>query len=744
MREKIFDFFSFASSRFPITTLVITFIIFLLAMNAASNVKYAQGYDTYFSKEHKEFKQYKLFSKDFGTTMASVYIFIKGDDVVNYETFEFMLKLGKALSAIDGVGEVKSPAHSIYNRLGYLPSDESELSELAFEYGSFYLPKKSFALMELEITAPQDKFETLSKEIERKIAFYPPPPGVTVEATGNPMIRYQVTQSIKGSMETMGIAAVILMVSILVIVFREVVTSKKYLLLPLLISILTATMAFGLMPVLGIPLTETTNAFFPVLIGLSIEYAAQFQSRYEEERRNGITPVQAATAAVKSVGVALSLAMITTVIGFLSMVFSGVPSLSWFGILSAIGLVIAYILSLTFLPSILVITDRTDREKVRVRKPGITDKGLKAAARTARHPSAVLVLTLLVIVAGFYGYSNVSLQTDFFKYIPQDLPAMRKFNELQRLVGSQDRIIAVFETDGVDFDTVNEINGLAKYVTSSEPRITRYSDLTTLFMRFGKLPENEEEFQKFMELLPEDNIKRYVAGSTMAVYFTVAPMDWLEFRKLYDRVREEIDFYGTGYGYYLTGDVVLKMFVADLIVNGQNRMTIASFILVFLLLLVVYRSVSRAVVPLLPITTVIAVTGGVMYLFGIERTLISASLNSLTIGLGIDFSIHVMERYLEERRRGLSPEKAVEVTVENIGKAILTSGLTMAGGFAAMLVSPFPIMANFGMVSVLAIVFSLIAALTIVPAFLVFTERFNSRINTKLNSLREKQKSEAA
>jgi hypothetical protein len=515
------------------------------------------------------------------------------------------------------------------------------------------------------------------------------------------------------------------------------VTSKKYLLLPLLISILTATMAFGLMPLLGIPLTETTNAFFPVLIGLSIEYAAQFQSRYEEERRNGVRPVQAATATVKSVGVALSLAMITTVIGFLSMVFSGVPSLSWFGILSAIGLVIAYILSLTFLPSILVVTDRTDREKVQKRELGVTDKGLKIAARTARYSSAVLLITAIVIVSSYYGYSNVNLQTDFFKYIPQDLPAMRKFNELQSLVGSQDRIIAVFETDGVNFDTVNEINNLAKYVTSSEPRITDYADLTTLFFRFGKQPENEEEFYKFMELVPEDNVKRYVAGSTMAIYFTVAPMDWLEFRELYDRVKEEIDFYGAGYGYYLTGDVVLKMFVADLIVNGQNRMTIASFILVFLLLLVVYRSISKAVVPLLPITTVIAVTGGVMYLFGIERTLISASLNSLTIGLGIDFSIHVMERYLEERRKGLSPEKAVEVTVENIGKAILTSGLTMAGGFAAMLVSPFPIMANFGVVSVLAIVFSLIAALTIVPAFLVFTERFN-------NNLREKQKPAAA
>jgi hypothetical protein len=584
--------------------------------------------------------------------------------------------------------------------------------------------------MELEITASYDKYNQIAKEIERKLEVTPKPVGVVVEATGNPVVRYQVNQAISGSMKVMGMAAVILMILILVAIFRGVVKKKRFLMLPLLISIFTAVMVYGLMPVLGIPLTEVTNAFFPVLIGLSIEYAAQFQNRFEEEMNKGFSSIAAACNAIKSVGVALSLAMITTVIGFLSMVFSGVPALSWFGFLSAIGLVIAYLLSLTFLPAILVTLEKEKREATKeIKRRDVLDEVLNLLAKgTTKNPTAVLLITFLLVTTGYYGYANVGLQTDFYKYIPQDLPAMRKMNELQQLVGGSDRIIAVIETDEVSLEFLDEIDEMSRYIVSSEPKITDYSSLTTLIRMYnGEIPDNQLELSYLLERIPPEQTQRYLSGNTMAIYFTVSPMDWIEFRDLYERTIDEINFFGLAEGYYLTGDVVLKMFIADLIVNGQNKMTIASFVLVFLLLLVVYRSIRNAVVPLLPITTVIVLVGAMMYAFGMYRTLISASLNSLTIGLGIDFSIHVMERYFEERRLGRQPKEAVEITVSNIGKAIMTSGLTMAGGFAAMMVSPFPIMRDFGLVSVVAIILSLLAALTLVPAFLVTTERFRKR-----------------
>jgi len=725
--EKIFEFFSRIVSKYPFAIVIVVILLFMAGMEMSQNVKMDQGYKTYFSKEHKEFRQSELFSKDFGTSIANAYIFVKSEDVVNYEIFEYMLKLEDSISGIDGIGQIKSAARSVVNRFGYLPNDENVLRDYVYEYASFYVPKKSFALIEIEITAPTDRYDQIAKELERKLELVPKPAGVVVEATGNPVVRYQVNQAISGSMMRMGMAAIVLMVLILIVVFRGVVEKKRFLMLPLLISIFTTVMVYGLMPILGIPLTDVTNAFFPVLIGLSIEYAAQFQSRFEEEMRKGFTSVKAAVNSIRSVGVALSLAMITTVIGFLSMVFSGVPALSWFGFLSAIGLVIAYLLSLTFLPAILIIAEKGRRGEVEAeKKKDVMGSVLRIMARkTTKRPKTILAVTLILVSVGYYGYSNVGLLTDFYKYIPQDLPAMRKMNELESIVGSSDRIIAVIETDELNADFINRIDSLSKYVVSSEPKITDYSSIATLLRMYnnGRLPESQLELQALLDRIPPEQMQKYMSGNTIAIYFTVASMDWLEFRDLYERAKEEIEFFGLSEGFFLTGDVVLKMFVADLIVNGQNRMTLASFVLVTILLLVVYRSVRNAVVPLLPITTTIILVGALMYISGMYRSLVSASLNSLTIGLGIDFSIHVMERYLEERKLGRSPEEAVEITVSNIGKAIMTSGLTMAGGFAAMMVSPFPIMRDFGIVSVVAILISLFAALTLVPAFLITTEK---------------------
>ncbi|WP_456467758.1 MMPL family transporter [Archaeoglobus sp.] len=106
----------------------------------------------------------------------------------------------------------------------------------------------------------------------------------------------------------------------------------------------------------------------------------------------------------------------------------------------------------------------------------------------------------------------------------------------------------------------------------------------------------------------------------------------------------------------------------------------------------------------------------------------SIALNSITLGLGIDFSIHVLERYFEECER-FTPVEAVRRTIERTGKAITTSALTMAGGFGSLMFSSFPIVQNFGFIALVAIIFSLIAALTVVPAFLMLTEGLDVRIS---------------
>jgi hypothetical protein len=166
--------------------------------------------------------------------------------------------------------------------------------------------------------------------------------------------------------------------------------------------------------------------------------------------------------------------------------------------------------------------------------------------------------------------------------------------------------------------------------------------------------------------------------------------------------------------------------------NSQFIITMSAYVLIVVLLLSVYRSLKRAIVPLLAISTVIGVTNTFMFIFGIKQTMISISLNAIILGLGIDFSIMVSERYYEERKR-FSPVESVRKTIERTGKAVVTSAFTMAGGFGAVVFSDFPALSDFGFMALVAIIFSLVSALTVVPAFLMITERVNFSLNSNFS-----------
>ncbi len=712
--------------KYPYLVIAAVILLFITGMFSAKYVRYDQGVETYFSEDKKEYVEFKMFSRSFGGS-ESAYILVKGDDVLNPEVLEYMLALEKELRKIPGVTETDSPASQIVKSVGFLPQDETLLKELARKFGGNLIPKKTLALINVRLDAKESEYNVIAEEMDKKINLVERPPGVTAEATGSPLLRYQIEQAIGGSMKIMFLASLVLMVLILFSVFRGIVSGRFMVFAPLLLALITSVLTFGLMPLLNIPLTEVTNGFLPVLIGLSIEYAVQFQSRYEEERRAGNGVNDAIKNAVDNTGQAIVLAMVTTVIGFLSMYFSGVPALGYFGLTVSIGLIIAFFLTLTVLPSFYKISDSKEKISKKAKKEDSRLYGAIAKG-VSGHPKTVIGITILLVVLGGYGYANVELQTDFMKYVPQDLPAIQRLNELQSITGSQDFLILVLSGEDVlSPKFISDAEKVAKYIDNAEDDITGYdSPVKTLSLIYPGL--TEEQLISLVGSMPDTVKNRYFSGkSLMAIYFKVSSMDWLKFSELYNRVKEEVKFAGFPGRFYLTGDVALKMFISDLIINGQKKMTVGSYLLVFFLLLFVYRSFSKAIIPLIAISTVIAVVGGVMYAFDIPKTLVSASLNSVIIGLGIDFSIHISERYREERKRGRSSEEAVYISTTRIGRAITTSALTMAGGFGAILFSSFPIMRTFGLISLVAIIFSLIAAITIVPALLVFSDRIKDR-----------------
>ena len=756
-KENLERFAVFVQKR-PGLILIAVGIVLLLATFSSQNVKFEYGHSSMFPKDNIIYKQNELYTKDFGVGSENAFIFIKGTDVLDRDALEYMLRLSNNLKKIDYVGEVVSPASIVVSVYGQLPQDDAVLNRALEIYAKNMIPKKTFALMMVQITTTDSKkYKEIAEQIVRTIEFTPKPPDVIVQPTGGPVLSYQIQQAIKSGLGITTSASIILMILILFVVFSGAVRRKIMAFMPLVLSIFTVMIVFGLSPILGIPMTEVTNAFMPVLIGLAIEYAAQLQNRFEEERREGKSVDEAVRIAIVSTGLAIALAMLTTVIGFLSSLFSGVPALGWFGILSAIGLVIAFALTLTFLPSVLKLVDKNfdkdrgdkisenknkngdkNKTKTEAKKEdeiGILERSLSfISGITATYPKTILVVTVIVLVVGGYAYTNVKLETNFRNYVPQDLPAIVLFKELERVVGGQYTYTIVLKTDEIDSTTIKKVDELGKYITQREEYVDSYESLATLLKRLGGIPD-DSRLDRVLSKIPEESKRKYVSGNSwMALHLKAHTKDFVKQKELYNSLKKDVEFFGWEDGYYITGQATLYMEIGNIIMSSQTIITLGAYVLVVLLLFGVYRSISKAVVPLLAITTVIAVVNIVMYSLGMKQTMVSVTMNSIILGLGIDFSIHVLERYFEERNR-FAPIEAVKRTVERTGKAITTSALTMAGGFGALLLSPFPMMKDFGFLSLVAILFSLFAALTVVPAFLMITEKLRIKVNFRENKI---------
>ncbi|NHW23766.1 MAG: MMPL family transporter [Archaeoglobales archaeon] len=702
--------------------LVFIFVIAIILLSAysAMNVEMSSGTENFFSKDNKVYQQYKLYEKNFARATGAVFIFIKGDDVVNYEAYNFMLTLGDELKKIEGVESVTSPASIIREQFGFLPTDEKFLKDVTEKYFSDLVPKRTLAMVMVQLK-PMDsaRQEEVAKNIEKSLENIEVPAGYKVEITGSPVLGYQIKGEILKSLGVTMMASVFLMVLFLFVTFSGVTRRKWTAFLPLVISVSSVIIIYGMMPLLGIPLSEHTNGALPMLVGLAIEYGVQIQNRFEEEiRKHGVDV--ALELAVERTGRALLLSLLTTIVGFMSMLSVGIPAMSWFGIIASLGLTIAYILSITFLPALLKIIEERGKvkkeEKAEEKKARLEQALEMVSGLTASRPFGILVVALVISAVGLYVSPMIKLETNYNKYVPQNLPSIQKFSELEELVGGQTIYTLVLETDGVDPRVLEKSRDLADYILSKEELIYKYDAVNPLVETYGGL-----------EKVPEAQLNRYVSGSTLAINFYSTAGNQEEYKSTLNSLYKDIEFYGWDGEYYVTGQPVVYSELGSIMIDSQTTMTLVAYVGILAVLLLIYRSLRKAIVPLLAITSVIGIMNLVMFISGVKQTMVSIALNSIVLGLGIDYSIMITERYLEERQ-SVSPAQAVRRAIEYTGKATTTSALATMGGFGALMLSTFPVMRDFGFLALVSISLSLLAAFTVVPAFLMLTERLGERL----------------
>jgi hypothetical protein len=257
------------------------------------------------------------------------------------------------------------------------------------------------------------------------------------------------------------------------------------------------------------------------------------------------------------------------------------------------------------------------------------------------------------------------------------------------------------------------------------PDVLAVNSLATVVAAYnnGTLPSTDAGIQQAIAAMPSDVLDKYVddTGSTSVILMTINTADTPHLMSMLDRVERDLKFLWppAGVTASLIGEQVVSKVTLSSLAGDRLKMTLEAGAMVLVALLIIYKDWVRAVVPTFAVIIVTGLSCIVMVLLGMKYTPLSTTLGSLTIGIGVDFSILHMSRYYEEKAKGHSPKEAMRIATGKIGAAIFCSASTVIAGFGALVMSNFPILSNFGVVTIIDFIMALCSAFMIMPPLLV-------------------------
>lgn len=745
------------------TILLIFFLLILLSMQGAQKIYMKSGTDTFVGKDTLLYQSYDHLYKNLFQTQ-SIVVMVEGNNVKSSELMKATDRLSQQLESDDGVVGVTSPA-SIIKTINYKMTGRSQIPDTDEEVKAIIdgnptifeklVPDNTHMLISVGMSGSTstDKEKEILQATEEAVKFSDFPPSYTIKVTGDPSFQIAMNTEMTTSMGPLLGLAAIFMVIVLSLVFRHV----RWKLLPLPIVFLGIIYTFGAMGFLGIPLSMVSMAAFPVLIGLGIDYAIQFHNRIEEELHKEGNKSNAIIQTIKHTGPAVLIAVTMTALGFVSLFTSTVPMIQDFGKLLTIGIVMCYLAAL-FVGVITVYSFDSISGKLQLRKGKDTSKPAEKNEEnvspkkhegkaieiilkklndfTIKYGALVIGIATIFCVVGLYADEQVGIQTDTQSFVPQDMPALVNLNHMKSIIGGTDQLNLIINVkDNADPEVLKWIDKFSEHETR-RAHIYSASSIVDLVKQYneGTIPDTRDEIETIYDKIPESQKDQYLYGNNMLLLnFNIGDaqkdIKVTGIQALSNIVEEDIKWMQAppDTTITITGSSVVFTEVIGALTGGRIQMTYIGLFLVLGGLLVVYRDWLKALVPIIPMFMVTGWSGLVMKSLNLDYTPMTATLGALILGIGCEYSILMMERYFEEKDEGASPLEAIHKTSMSIGAALLASGATVVGGFAALTISPFPLISDFGIVTVIDILLVLFATFIVFPPLIIVLDSWREK-----------------
>ena len=528
---------------------------------------------------------------------------------------------------------------------------------------------------------------------------------------------------------------------------------------------------------------SSLTAMVPVIIiSLTVDYAIQAVSHYREQRVDGEPVVRAVRKGLRNVTVPLTLAAVTTIVSLLATLFSPIGVIGDFGIVAGLGVGMSLIVMLTLIPAGWTIIDRRRESRgtlpparpISNALPGIPQVAELLGKWVTRRPAPYIVAVILVTIG--LGYAATGLKSEFSikDILPRGGSVLEDMNTLEASVGGSTEIASLLiKAEVTDSRTLLNLHDLTAAFDdelrrpqaaagpiqgsyealvhdwtddSGEPGDKYDPELAALFREAAPGVELDPALmQEFVDKLVarEPGLARFLINDpegidTMLLQFPT----YLGFPEQTRIIQEETEalWFGDDSAVTATSDSINSVAVTDQITGGQTQ-AISTTIAVALGILSIFfwvtlRQPALGIVAVGPIVFVLICVLGTMALLNIPYTLVTSIITALSIGIGVDYTIHVIHRYREEFSRLRNPEKAAVQTLATTDSALLGSALTTAFGFGVLIASPLLASQQFGITATITIVYSLIVSILVVlPAMVVWGAYQNMRLRSTVERM---------
>lgn len=723
------------------------------------------GTETFVGKDSPLYQDYDhLYQKIFQT--QSVVVMVEGNEVKSADLMKSVDRLEHQIQATDGVIETTSPA-SLIKTVNYQMTGRSELPDTDEEIKAIVdgnpdifgqvIPDNTHMLISVVMagSASDKAQEDILTATEEAVSLADFPPSYNIIVTGDPAFNISMNYEMNSSMGVLLGLSAIFMVIVLLLVFRHV----RWCLLPLPVVLLGIVYTFGAMGYVGIPMSMVSMSAFPILIGVGIDYAIQFHNRLEEELQEKGNKTTAVIETVKHTGPAVLIALAMTALGFFSLFTSTVPMIQDFGKLLMIGILMCYFSSIFVGVVTISLFDKysdknplrkvaskikpANQEKKKKSEDGsesdrLIGKALqKSTNLTIKYDVLVLGVAFLLCFGGLYLDQSVPIETDVQTFVPQDMPSLVDLKHMGNIMGGSDELNLIIKVeDTANPDVLKWIDQFSKHEVASNSHIYSASSIVSLVKERngGVIPDTSQEIEDIYSEIPEAQKDRYMYGKNMLLLNfnignAVSDIKVTGIQELTNIVKQDMQWMPAppGTDVTITGNSVIFIEVITALTSGRVAMTFLGLILVLAGLLIVYRDWVKALVPVIPMVIVIGWSGGVMSFLNISYTPLTATLGALILGVGSEYAILMMERYFEEKDKGASPLEAIQMASSKIGSAIVASGATTVFGFMALLASPFPMISDFGMVTVIDVLLALLATFVVFPPLIITLDTWRDR-----------------